>query len=144
MKTKPLTALHQDSRNPLFPLLLAAFVTVLSVTCFASYSFGVDMAKKLLALGHCPECDLSGADLFKANLRGAKLNGADLSKADLYGADLTEADLARANLQQANLRGANLTGANLETAKLFQVKISGETIFCNTKTPWGLDNSGCK
>ena len=46
--------------------IFVAFVAVLSVTCFASYSFGIDKVqlKKLLALGHCPECDLSGADLY--------------------------------------------------------------------------------
>ena len=68
--------------------IFAAFVAVLSVTCFASYSFGIDTVKKLLALGNCAECDLSGGNLKKANLNGA--------------------------------------------------------ILCNTKTPWGLDNSGCK
>ncbi len=83
--------------------IFAAFVAVLSVTCFASYSFGIDKAKKLLALGHCPKCDLSGANL----------TGADLTGADLTG---------------AKMGGAIIVGA----------------IFCNTKTPWGLDNSGCK
>ena len=78
--------------------IFVAFVAVLSVTCFASYSFGIDKAKKLLALGHCPKCDLSGANLTGADLTGAKMGG------------------------------ANIVGA----------------IFCNTKTPWGLDNSGCK
>ena len=57
--------------------IFVAFVAVLSVTCFASYSFGVDevQLKKLLALGHCPRCDLSGASLSKANLSGANLSG---------------------------------------------------------------------
>ncbi len=55
--------------------IFVAFVAVLSVTCFASYSFGIDKAKKLLALGHCPRCDLSGASLSKANLSGANLSG---------------------------------------------------------------------
>ena len=130
MKTKPLTALHQDSRNPLFPLLLATFVVILSVTCFASYSFGVDevQLKKLLALGNCAECDLSGADLREANLNGA----------DLSGANLREADLTEVNLSWADLGKADLKGAVLRNAKIFMA------IFCNTKTPWGLDNSGCK
>ena len=126
--------------------LFAAFVVVLSVTCFASYSFGLDEEsenQKLMALHSCVNCDLKEARLTGADLRFANLALTDLARARLAGADLTGANFARANLQQANLRGANLTGANLETAKLFQVKISGETIFCNTKTPWGLDNSGC-
>ena len=114
--------------------IFVAFVVVLSVTCFASYSFGIDKAKKLLALGHCPNCDLSGADL-----KGVELNGANLVSADLRGANLSEADLSEADLRYANLRGADLTGAKMKNAK-----INGYTIFCNTKTPWGLDNSGCK
>ena len=105
--------------------IFVAFVAVLSVTCFASYSFGVDevQLKKLLALGHCPECDLSGADL-----RNADLNGADL-----YGAYLSKANLKKADLTGAYLDGADLQGADLS-----------EAILCKTKTPWGLDNSGCK
>ena len=78
--------------------IFAVFVVILSVTCFASYSFGIDKGKKLLALGNCPNCDLSGA-----NLSGADLTGAKMIRANIVGA-----------------------------------------IFCNTKTPWGLDNSGCK
>ena len=160
MKTKPLTALHQDSRNPLFPLLLATFVVILSVTCFASYSFGVDevQLKKLLALGNCAECDLSGADLREANLNGADLSGAklreaNLSGAKLNGANLLKVDLREANLSGANLREADLTEVNLSWADLGKADLKGAVlrnakifmaIFCNTKTPWGLDNSGCK
>ena len=75
--------------------LAVLIASILSFTCLPSHSLGFDevQLKKLLALGHCPECDLSGADL----------------------------------------QGADLTGAKIE-----------DTIFCNTKTPWGLDNSGCK
>ena len=155
MKTKPLTTLHQDSRNPLFPLLLAAFVAVLSVTCFASYSFGVDevQLKKLLALGHCPECDLSGANLFGAKLKGANLKKANLQEAKLGGAYLLEANLSMADLSGANLLGAILVGADLQGASLSEADLTGAemsgasivgAILCNTKTPWGLDNSGCK
>ncbi len=110
--------------------IFAAFVAVLSVTCFASYSFGVDevQLKKLLALGHCPKCDLSGADLSKADLRGADLMGANLREARLWAAKMSEADLTGANLSGAEMSRASIVGA----------------ILCNTKTPWGLDNSGCK
>jgi uncharacterized protein YjbI with pentapeptide repeats len=73
---------------------------------------------KLKALNACLGCDLSGADLSKAGLSGVNLSGAKLSNAYLSGADLT---------------GATLKNAKIEGA-----------IFCNTKTPWGLDNSGCK
>jgi len=106
--------------------------------------------KKLKALGSCPSCDLSeanlegadlwkadlsnsnlkganleGADLWKANLTGANLTGADLEGADLYGANLEGADLTGANLEGANLRGASLTGANLEGENLTGADLSG-------------------
>ncbi len=47
--------------------------------------------KKLKALGSCPSCDLSeanleGANLYKANLEGAKLKGAYLAGPRLGGA----------------------------------------------------------
>ena len=127
--------------------IFAAFVAVLSVTCFASYSFGIDEEsenKKLMALRSCIGCDLKEAHLAMRNLRFANLALADLTGAHLWEADLTGANFGGANLQQADLTGANLTGANLNGAQLFQVKISEGTIFCKTKTPWGLDNSGCK
>ena len=73
--------------------------------------------KKLKALGSCPGCDLSEANLEGANLEGARLDG-------------------------ANLEGANLTGANLTNAIMKDAHIQG-IIFCRTQTPWGEDNSGC-
>ena len=78
--------------------IFAVFVVILYVTCFASYSFGIDKGKKLLANSHCPRCDLRSADLRESDLRGADLS---------------------------------------------DVRLKG-VIFCKTKTPWGLDNSGCK
>ena len=59
--------------------------------------------------------------------------GCDLSGASLVQVDLSGADLSGANLSYANLIGAKLRNAKIES-----------TIFCNTQTPWGLDNSGCK
>jgi uncharacterized protein YjbI with pentapeptide repeats len=78
------------------------------------------------------------ADLTGADLTGANLSGADLTKVNLRSADLTGADLTGAFLWEAHLKNANLTGAILK-----DTKVEG-AIFCNTKTPWGLDNSGCK
>jgi uncharacterized protein YjbI with pentapeptide repeats len=83
--------------------------------------------KKLKALGSCPSCDLSEANLEGANLYKADLKGANLKGADLGG---------------ANLKGANLTGANLTNAIMKDAHIQG-IIFCRTQTPWGEDNSGC-
>ena len=50
------------------------------------------------------------------------------SKCDLSGADLSEADLWN----------ANKSGASLRNTKTWDI------IFCKTKTPWGVDNSGCQ
>ena len=74
--------------------------------------------KKLLAVNVCVSCDLSGADLRDANLVKANLRGVEMS-----GAYFSKADLSRAVLWNADTKGA---------------------IFCKTKTPWGVDNSGCK
>ena len=79
------------------------------------------------------EANLNGADLTGANLTGANLRSANLYEADLKGADLTEADLTEADLSNADLTGANIEGADFRDA-----------IFCNTKTPWGLENIGCE
>ena len=119
--------------------------------------------RKLILTGNCKECpfvgvdisgkdlshkDLTGADLSKANLsqadlkfanlKDADLNKANLSQADLSDALLLRADLSYAKLIEANLRNADLTGASMKEANL------NGAILCNTKTPWGLDNSGCK
>ncbi len=88
--------------------------------------------KKLLSLNSCNDCYLVGAKLFNKDLSFASLRGAILRSALLQGADLRGADLSGADLSNANLFNAKLTGANINGA-----------IFCNTKTPWGKDNSGC-
>ena len=77
---------------------------------------------KLKSLNSCEDCNLSGADIGSADLSGANLRMADLRMANLSGADLS---------------GADLSGATLSNAKIKDAK------FCNTITPWGVDNSGC-
>ena len=74
--------------------------------------------KKLQITGNCPDCSL-----IKSDLSGANLSGADLSNANLSGADLSKAELE----EVASMKGINLDGARL----------------CETKLPWGIDNSGC-
>ncbi len=99
--------------------------------------------KKLKALGSCPSCDLSEANLEGADLSGGTFKGgANLKGATLSGADLEDANLKGANLSGAYLTGANLTGANLTNAIMKDAHIQG-IIFCRTQTPWGEDNSGC-
>jgi len=58
-------------------------------------------------------------------------------------ADLRQVDLSKADLTLANLTGANLTDANLSEAKL-KGAILYDAFFCNTQTPWGIDNSSCQ
>ena len=84
---------------------------------------------------------LSGT--YRANLTGANLTGANLKYASLVGAELLRANFTNADLTNADLRKANLTDANLTGATIKDARTEG-AIFCNTKTPWGLDNSGCK
>ena len=78
--------------------------------------------QKLKKLNACEECDLSGANLKRIDLWGANLKGANLSNATLKRASLWHADLTGANIEGANMRGAR---------------------FCQTKMPWGLDNTHC-
>ena len=87
---------------------------------------------KLNALNSCDNCYLKGVNLSGSNLSESSFYYADLRDADLSDTDLSGADLSRANLRDADLSGSNLTGADLSLATL-----------CNTKTPWGIDDSGC-
>jgi uncharacterized protein YjbI with pentapeptide repeats len=82
---------------------------------------------KLREFNICKSCNLVGADL----------SGTDLSVADLSGADLSGADLWNTNLSKADLSGADFTGAIFNNANI------SEVTFCNTKLPWGIDDSGC-
>ena len=117
---------------------------------------------KLKATNSCVMCnlngadftgvDLSGANLSDTSFRGADFIGANLSNTDFRGTDLTGADLSGADLSGANLAGAELTLSKLKKADLSGANLSeviiryadiSEATLCNTKTPWGIDNSGC-
>ena len=124
------------------------------------------MVKRLKYLNKCPGCDLRGGDLSGVNLEGASLVGANLSKANLSKANLNRADLQGANLTGADLSDAKLIRADVNGAYFHRTKFGDQTDlteadltgtknlknaryiqrakFCNTKTPWGVDNSGCK
>ena len=41
------------------------------------------------------------------------------------------------------IKKSNLSGANLSEVVIRYANLDGATL-CNTKTPWGVDNSGCK
>ncbi len=49
-----------------------------------------------------------------------------------------EVDLQGASLIRADISKANLVGLNIKKNEI------RETILCRTKTPWGVDNSGCE
>ena len=97
---------------------------------------------KLKALNACVSCNLKRANLTGANLSGANLKNADLRKADLSGAFLNGADLSGAFLNGADLSKAFLFEADLSETYLTDANFTGAT-FCNTETPWGIENSGC-
>jgi len=118
---------------------------------------GANLEDANLTYANLEEADLSNANLKGANLEGVNLTYANLKKANLSQAELKLANLLHtnligANLLNVNLKGANLKGAYLSNANLTGVDLTGAklnnitmdgTIFCNTKTPWGWDNSGC-
>ena len=88
--------------------------------------------------------DLSGADLtFKIDLTGANFTEANLSGVDLSRVDLSGANFSKANLSGANFLYANLSGANLSDAEIDGANYLSSATFCNTETPWGIDDSGC-
>lgn len=78
----------------------------------------------------CPECNLSGGNLFQAEMTGGSFSRSDLSGANLFQADLAAAFLPEANLDggnvsQANFSDADLTGAYLIGANIFQSNFTG-------------------
>ncbi len=130
-------------------------ISVLSLTIiwpFQAVAYDEAQLTRFKAIKKCRSCDLSSANLsgwrlYGADLRGANLHGANLKGARISNADLSNSDLTDANLEHAvfggltnetDLSNADLTGANIEGAD-FQ-----HAIFCNTKTPWGLENIGCE
>lgn len=109
---------------------------------------------------------LMDAIFYRANLEGANLVGAkfspnigiDFGEANLQGTDLSFVSCLDTPKNRINFRGANLSGANL---KKFQAGHSDFTdadlsntnmeegdfsraVLCRTKTPWGIENIGCK
>jgi len=113
----PITIIRQEY----FERDMQRFLDIFGIIIVCILLFSVDSS--ILIKTDLSNAILSYAQMRKANLLGANLLDADLRMADLRGANLTEADLSTANLSHANMEGA---------------------IFCNTLTPWGEDNSGCR
>ena len=135
------------------------FLQMMEVVNVQSYNFLIEGSgntelnlKKLKSILSCDGCNLSGADLSGENLIGADLSnsiltdvnfkGSNLARVNFSGATLIRADFSGADVRAANFTEADLTDANLTNAALKNVKFS-DTILCNTKTPWGIDSSGC-
>ena len=82
---------------------------------------------------------------------------ADFSNSNLDKVSFTDSNLFNSKFRNASLKGAmfirsnmnyvNLKNANLTNAKFFDTTLEGalidDAIFCNTLTPWGIDNSDC-
>jgi len=87
-------------------------------------------------MNKCPYCSEEvHIDAFKC-----KHCGANLSALTFMGDDA--ADLSLANLSGANLNGVSFTGADLSGSSIKNTDLN-RGILCNTKTPWGIDYSGC-
>lgn len=107
--------------------------------------------------------DLEGANLVRANLQGTNLGQANLRKADLRFANLRDVSFTNWESVEkgytwimAYFQGADLRGANVAFTSMFSdftnADLSGTNIeegnfkyavFCNTNTPWGIENTGC-
>ena len=136
---------------------ITCFVLALFVTLSTASAFDESLGSKLHALNKCVGCDLGLADLQNldpsyANLTGAVLRNANLSAAVLSGAKLTSEGIRGAILQGVLLRNANLMGTVLSRANLTDADVRDAvlkkiwntgTIYCNTKTNWGIENRDC-
>ena len=104
---------------------------------------GTNLSDALLFRADLSYANLQGVNLTGTNLSRAGLTGTNLSDALLFRADLSYANLQGADLSRADLTGADLTGADLTGTMLRRADLGG-AILCQTKTPWGEDNSDCK
>ena len=84
----------------------------------------------------------AGSALRNANLAAAVLSGAKLTSEGIRGAILQGVLLRNANLMGTVLSRANLTDADVRDAVLQKIWNTG-TIYCNTKTNWGIENRDC-
>ena len=131
------------------------------------HAFSQEDLEKLLKTNECIQCDLSKANFKKANLSNANLQGSNLNGANLWRANLSNANLENCSLEQANLKRVNFSNANLNRARFhwsiiryaimdgataYQADFSKTKIkktnlklvkFCETKMPYGIDNSSC-
>lgn len=102
-------------------LILASFITSVSLMSYAKASFKDDELEHFEITNHCSGCDLSSAAL-TSNHSGAILDNANLS--NVYTTQ-NHLNLSQAHLQNANLTGAWLPGANFSQADLTGAVFAG-------------------
>ena len=136
---------------------IACFVLALLGTLSPAFAFDEGHVSKLYALNECVGCYLGIADLQNldpsyANFTGATFQGGDLGYYGPRRTELSYANWAGAVLQGVLLRNANLMGTVLSRANLTDTDIrdvvlkkiwNTGTIYCNTKTNWGIENRDC-
>ncbi len=124
-------------------------MTILLLLCTAQISaYDENDLKRFKAINKCPGCDLSNADFSSDDLTGAELSGADLrnvnfSHTSTFMADFTGAILIGANFTGFQSKHADFTNADLTDSNMEEGNFR-TAILCNTKTPWGIENIGCK
>jgi len=104
-------------------IITTALFLILHVSAAADSNTGAAATDQLLATGHCPACDLTGADLSAQNLTGANLAGANLSRVNLGNTSLRGANLQGAIMRGVKLSDTALAGANLRQADLSDIDI---------------------
>ena len=124
------------------------------VEFFRSSLFGANLREADLNNSEFSSVDLRGANLSSTNLNGAQfidsnLKGANLSNINTNGISfrnciLSNTNFSGAKLDDAHFWNTDLTGANLQVKSMLNININPlNNILCETKLPWGIDNSGC-
>ena len=116
--------------------------------------YGADLREANLRRTKFNSINLRGANLSRTSLNGAdfkdtNLKAADLSNINASGISFKNCILSHTNFSGAKLDGAvfintDLTGANLQVKSMTEIFLDPHNnILCETKLPWGIDNSGC-
>ena len=148
----------------LYALALVCFALALFMRPASAYD-AVARARIWAGENHCPNCDLTNANLEmqcvkEGDLSGAKFDGAQMAymcmrNANFSGASFRKADLTGANMSHSNLANADFTdakfsitlirGTNLATAKgLTQAQLDNACGDAETKLPKGLQVHVCQ
>ena len=148
----------------LYALALVCFALALWMQPAAAYD-SVARARIWAGENHCPNCDLTNANLEmqcvkEGDLSGARFDGAKMAymcmrNAKFLGASFRDADLTGANLSHSDFSGADFSGAkfsitlmrgaDLANAKgLTQAQLDNGCGDAETKVPKGLVVHKCE